>query len=104
MKEILSDVRNLLNSRKYRNEEQVRFSLVARILQKLDWDIWNPEQVHTEFRTNQKDDTRKVDIALFCNKDYPSIFIEIKSSDKLNNQAELAKAEINLKDYNADLT
>lgn len=104
MREILSDIRNLLNSRKYWNEEQVRFSLVARILQKLDWDIWDPEQVYTEYRMNPNNDQRKVDIALFCNGKVPSIFIEIKSSDKLNNPVELAKAEAQLKDYNADLT
>ena len=104
MREILSDIRNLLNSIKYKNEEQVRFSLVARILQKLDWDIWDPEQVYTEYRTNQKGDTRKVDLALFCNGNNPSIFIEVKSSDKLNNSVQLAESETQLKDYNADLT
>lgn len=104
MRETLIDIRNLLISRKYKNEEQVRLSLVARIVQKLDWNIWDPEQVFTEFRTNQKDDKRKVDIAIFSNSDYPTIFIEIKSSEKLNNPSELAKSEEQLRDYNADLT
>ncbi len=104
MKEIIEDIRNLLIIGKYRNEEQVRFSLVARILQKLDWDIWNPEQVYTEFKPNPTNDNKKVDIALFLDGNSPSIFIEIKSPEKLNNSNELLKAETQLKDYNADLT
>lgn len=45
----------------------------------------------------------KVDIALKYN--YKSlIFIEIKSSDKLSNKTELEKAEIQLRNYNVDLT
>lgn len=104
MKELLEDIRNLLQAGKYRNEEQVRFSLVARVLQKLDWNIWNPEQVYTEFKPNPYNDNKKLDIALFLNGHTPSVFIEIKSPDKLNNKTELDKAETQLKDYNADLT
>ncbi len=104
MKEIIEDIRNLLNADKYSNEEQVRFSLVARIIQKLDWNIWNPKQVYTEFKPNPTNDNKKVDIALFLNGNSPSIFIEIKSPEKLNNSNELLKAETQLKDYNADLT
>lgn len=104
MKDLLESIINNLRANKYKNEEQIRFSLVARILQKLDWDIWNPEQVYTEYKTNQNDDDRKVNIALFLNDSPTSIFIEIKSPEKLNNPHELRKAETQLKDYNADLT
>jgi len=104
MREILEEIRSLLKAGKYRNEEQVRFSLVARILQELDWNIWNPEQVYTEFKPNPTNDNKKVDVALFLDGDSPSIFIEIKSPEKLNNPTELLKAENQLKDYNADLT
>jgi len=104
MKDILEDIINQLKGGKFRNEEQVRFSLVARILQKLDWDIWNPDQVYTEFKPNPANDNKKVDVALFLNGSTPSIFIEIKSPEKLNNSIELLKAETQLKDYNADLT
>ena len=41
LREALEDIRRKLNAGVYQNEEHVRLSLVARILQALEWDIWN---------------------------------------------------------------
>ena len=43
MREILVDIREKLGRQCYQNEEHVRLCLVARILQSLGWDIWNPQ-------------------------------------------------------------
>ncbi|MBW8003089.1 MAG: hypothetical protein FVQ80_13900 [Planctomycetes bacterium] len=39
MKDILSDIRTKIKNGCYKNEEHVRLSLVARILQKLGWNL-----------------------------------------------------------------
>ena len=39
MHEILLDIRQRLLGKEYKNEEHVRLSLVARIVQALGWDI-----------------------------------------------------------------
>jgi len=102
MNETLKDIREKLEEGLYKNEEQIRFSLVGRILQKLDWDIWEPQEVYTEFSPDGE--RNKVDIALFVKPQYPTIFIELKAPDKLKNSNELEKAETQLRNYNVDLT
>jgi len=102
MKNTIIDIREKLEEGLYKNEEQIRFSLVGRILQKLNWDIWEPQEVYTEFSPDGE--RNKVDIALFIKPQYPTIFIELKAPDKLQNSNELAKAETQLRNYNVDLT
>ena len=103
MREILEDIRNKLNDGIYKNEEHVRLSIVARILQKLDWDIWNPSEVNTEFKVVPNEDSTRVDFALFLNSySPPSFFIETKSIGKIN--IDLAKTEQQLRDYNRNNT
>jgi hypothetical protein len=105
MAEYLENIRELLGAQKFKNEEQIRFSLVSRVLSNLGWHIWNPAEVYPEFKPPHLNDNTRVDIALFPTEyNNPSIFIEIKSHEKLNNTNELAKAEDQLKNYNADLT
>jgi hypothetical protein len=103
MNDVLLDIRNKLVKNFYQNEEHVRLSLVARILYELDWDIWNPLEVNTEFRAVPQEDSTKVDIALFRNRYLPpSVFIEIKAVGKVD--AALAKIEHQLRDYNRNNT
>lgn len=102
MKTILEDIKEKLINRSYKNEEHIRFSLVSRILKSLEWDIWNSEEVNTEF--SPRGERGKIDIALFMNQFVPPIYIEIKAADKLSNANELNKAESQLRDYNVDLT
>jgi len=76
MRETIKDIQNKLIARSYRNEEHVRLSLVARILQSLGWDIWNPKETNCEFIVAPTEDTTRVDVALFDVSRNPSVFIQ----------------------------
>ncbi len=102
MNDILTEIREYIKDGYFKNEENVRFSLVSRILQELGWDIWNPKEVATEFNTVPNEDKSRVDIALFDNSPTPSVFIEIKAIGKL--ELDLAKHEVQLRDYNRNNT
>lgn len=102
MNEILKEIRQYIENNFYKNEENVRFSLVSRILQELDWDIWNPKEVATEFQVVPNEDSTRVDIALFDNPHTPTVYIETKAIGKLD--MDLAKYEIQLRDYNRNNT
>ena len=56
MRDILADIQAKLREGAYQNEEHVRLSLVARILQGLGWDVWNPRQVNAEFAPARTED------------------------------------------------
>lgn len=105
MRAIIEDIKDKLKKSVYKNEEHIRFSLVSRILKGLEWNIWDPTEVNTEF--SPSGEKGRIDIALFHNKFIQSdspVYIEIKAAEKLNNQKELEKAEYQLRDYNVDLT
>ena len=102
MDEIIKEIRRYINRGLYQNEENIRFSLVARILQKLGWDIWNPREVATEFNTVPNEDRSRVDVALFDPQNYPRVYIEIKALGKL--ELDLNRCEIQLRDYNRNNT
>ncbi len=102
MKVVLQDIVDKLSVGRYKNEEQVRFSLVGRILFELGWDIWNPEIVYTEFPVAKEEDNTKVDIAIFSKTKFPEIFIEIKALKKLDQN--LGVIERQLRDYNRNNT
>ncbi len=101
MKDTLADIRKKLKERAYRNEEHVRLSLVARILQKLEWNIWDPNQVNTEFTPVPTEDSTRVDFALFSGRREPLVFIEVKAVGKIIN---LPQTETQLRDYNRNNT
>ncbi|MDP8209621.1 MAG: hypothetical protein P9M05_02335 [Candidatus Stygibacter australis] len=108
MKEILQDIIKKLLKGAFQNEEQVRFSLVSRILLALGWDIWNPNEVVTEYPVKKfpkKDinieESGRVDIALFMNNHSdrtPEVFLEIKAPGKLTRT--YSDYEDQLKGYN----
>jgi hypothetical protein len=103
MHEILLDIRQRLVGKEYKNEEHVRLSLVARLVQALGWDIWNPTEVYTEFKATKKEDNTRVDMALFTHGfDATAIFIECKGVG--NFAAGLPAVERQLRDYNRDHT
>ena len=103
MQEILLDIRQRLINKEYKNEEHVRLSLVARVVQQLGWDIWNPTEVFTEFKAAKKEDNTRVDMALFTHGfDATAIFIECKGVG--NFAADLTAVERQLRDYNRDHT
>ena len=102
MRETLLDIQSKLRDHVYTNEEHVRLSLVARILQELGWDIWDPKQVNTEFAPVPGEDRSKVDIAMFLKPSQPSVFIEIKAVGGITRD-NLAGIERQLRDYNRNM-
>lgn len=103
MKSTLENIIERLKKVDYKNEEHVRLSLVLRILFELGWDIWNPQEVNSEFVVVPHEDSTRVDLALFL-QPYrkPTIFIEIKSVGKLLQN--LSNIEIQVRDYNRNNT
>ena len=103
MHEILLDIRQRLQDKEYQNEEHVRFSLVARVIQALNWNIWNPTEVFTEFKATKKEDNTRVDVALFTHDfEGTAIFIECKNVGAF--ARDLTAVETQLRDYNRDHT
>lgn len=102
MKETLADIKSKLQSGDYSNEEHVRLSLVARVLQKLDWDIWNPTEVNAEFVVIPHEDKTRVDFGLFLRPTLPSVFIEVKAVGQM--QGRLQEIERQVRDYNRNNT
>ncbi len=103
MHEILLDIQQRLRRKEYKNEEHVRLSLVARVVQALGWDVWNPTEVYTEFKATKKEDHTRVDVALFT-RDFEdtAVFIECKGVGAF--ATDLAAVEKQLRDYNRDHT
>jgi hypothetical protein len=107
MLDILIDIRRRLKAGDYKNEEHVRLALVARIVQALGWNIWNPTEVYTEFKATPTEDVKRVDMALFADTlSENAIFIECKGTSNLAKglPEDLAKVERQLRDYNKDNT
>jgi len=102
MKELLEDIAAKLRSNAYSNEEHVRLSLVARLLQALGWDIWNPQEVNTEFGAVRTEDSTRVDIALFARRTEPAVYIEVKAVGKIDRN--LPEIERQMRDYNRNNT
>lgn len=102
MKDTLQDIQSKLLEDAYSNEEQVRLSLVARVLQSLGWNIWDPKEVRAEFPAVPEEDKGRVDLALFVQAFTPSVFIEVKATGKLDNG--VGNIERQLRDYNRNNT
>lgn len=100
MNELLADIKARLLNGEYKNEEHVRLSLVARVLQVLGWNIWNPMEVNAEFVVVPSEDNKKVDVALFLRPIVPSVFIEIKAVGQM--QGKLPAIEQQMRNYNRD--
>jgi hypothetical protein len=100
MKELLADIKARLLNGEYKNEEHVRLSLVARVLQGLGWNIWNPIEVNTEFVVVPNEDSKKVDVALFLRPFVPTVFVEIKAVGQM--QGKLPATELQMRNYNRD--
>jgi hypothetical protein len=103
MLDTLTDIRQRLRNKDYHNEEHVRLALVARVVQQLGWDIWNPREVYAEFKATRKEDHTRVDLALFTHDfEATTIFIECKGVGGF--AQDLAAVEKQLRDYNRDHT
>jgi len=102
MKDILRDIQNKLSNHVYKNEEHVRLSLVSRILNELGWNLWDPNEVNSEFTVIPHEDQSRIDLALFSTPYFPSVFIEIKAVGKL--EGNIDQIERQLRDYNRNNT
>lgn len=98
MKELLEDIAAKLRASAYTNEEHVRLALVARLLQALGWDIWNPQEVNTEFGAVPNEDSTRVDIALFAQRAEPAVYVEVKAVGRIGSK--LPEIERQMRDYN----
>ena len=100
MKNTLLDIAGHLRASNYKNEEHVRVGVVCRLLSELGWDIWNPRAVVPELPATPKEDSTRVDLALFMPPQFirPAVFIEVKAVGRL--LPALDSAEIQLRDYN----
>lgn len=67
-------VRDLLSKGAFSSEDQVSKGVVMRLLQQLGWDVFNPDQVSSEFKIA----TKKVDYALRHEPFGPVVLIEVK--------------------------
>src|SRR5260370_30591543 len=94
MIDALRDIREKISQGAYRNEEQVRLNLVARLLQELGWDIWDPKGVYPEWLAVPNEDATKVDLALFVNSFVPSVYIEIKALGKIASNLEAVETQV----------
>ncbi len=102
MKQALEDIRKRLANAEYKNEEHVRLSLVARVLQELGWNLWNPSEVNSEFKAVPTEDYSRVDLALFLTPYSPSVYVEVKAIGRL--QGDIRQLETQLRDYNRNNT
>ncbi len=100
MLELLTDIRQRLEEHQYQNEEQIRLSLVARVLHGLGWNIWDPREVHTEHQAlAQEKNYTKTDLTLrIFGHDPQGVLIECKRMKLLLPQ--LAKVEEQVIGYN----
>lgn len=98
IKEVIQDIRSMLKSGAYENEQHIRISLVAYLCYSLKWNIWNPSEFYTEYSvdvsnhvTSGCDVKGKVDIALIKNPKKKSetliALIETKTPGNIDQQA-----------------
>lgn len=102
MQSTLTEVCQLIERKAFRNEEHIRVCVVCRILSKLGWNIWNPDEVDLEFAVAPHEDLTKVDIALRSTPLRPDVFIEVKALGQIRRN--LGDIERQLRDYNRNNT
>ena len=93
MEKLIAAIRDIgakLEKGAFSNEDQVSKGVVMRLLQVLGWQVFDPEQVSSEFRIAN----RKVDYALHHQPFGPVVLIEVKDVGKAT-----AKGEEQLFDY-----
>lgn len=76
--------------------------MVSRILNELGWNLWDPNEVNSEFPVIPQEDQSRIDLALFLTPYFPSVFIEIKAVGKL--EGNIDQIERQLRDYNRNNT
>ena len=74
LKKHIDDIRNELKKKEFPNEAAVSDGIVRRLLNALDWPIFNTQIVHPEYPVGR----RRVDFALCYPESTPQVFIEVK--------------------------
>ena len=74
LKEHIDDIRDNLEKELFTNEAAVSNGIVRRILDALDWPIYNPQVIIPEYSVSG----RRVDFALCHPSSKPLVFIEVK--------------------------
>lgn len=75
MDELIEKLKHRISSGQYQSEAAVREAIVLPILQKLGWDVFDPEIVFREFNLSG----RRVDYALSVTPPRKSVFVEVKA-------------------------
>lgn len=101
MTNALAEIRSLLLADAFKNEEHVRVGIVARLLDALGWNVWDPSEVFYEFIPVPAEDRTRVDVALLTG-DVPWAFIEVKALGLLSPNIDTIEAQ--MRDYNRNLT
>ena len=79
LKKHVEDIRDKLKQREFPNEAAVSYGVVRRLLNALDWPIFNTQVVYPEYRV----EGGRVDFALCHPPSKPIIFIEVKRVGKI---------------------
>jgi len=100
MKTLIEEIRIHIQNGSFKNEEQVKLGIILRVLDRLGWNIWNPNETVLEYKVSDEDNT-KVDFALFYSRFSPAVYIEAKSMNRADS-ANLSDIERQLRNYNRD--
>ena len=79
LKKHVEDIRDKLKKKEFPNEAAVSDGIVRRLLNALDWPIFNTQIVHPEYPV----EGGRVDFALCHPKSTPQVFIEVKQGGKI---------------------
>ena len=101
MNDALQDIVIRLKNNQYKNEEHIRLGVVYRLLKELGWNIWNPQEVCTEFQATRREDATRVDVALFLLPllNRPEAFIEVKALGESGNERIFPVAKLTCRRY-----
>lgn len=102
MKTLIEEIRTHIQNGSFKNEEQLKLGIIIRVLDRLGWNIWNPNEIVLEYKVSDEDNT-KVDFALFYERFSPAVYIEAKSMNRADS-ANLSEIERQLRNYNRDNT
>ena len=92
----LTDIRSKLSARVYRGREQIQFGVVMRLLQDLEWNIWDPEEVLLNFVSPLSSGLPIADIALLLDG-HPVVLIKIEAMGATTDRLSELEPELHLR-------
>jgi hypothetical protein len=94
IKDTLVDIQTFITAGLYKNEEHVRLSIVARILQRLGWNIWNPAEYNAGYEIVRSDERTTIDVALFADSFALSALIKVEPPGDIKSRLQQAEAQL----------